>query len=269
MGFLTLPSGEMSYFAERGYWFRHEQLAYYADGAGLKRMAAFFGEGPAGSFLVALMLLSVALAAAGLLYTTFYGLTSLRNPRREWNPLAVGFVAALVAAPLVFLLSGKPYYPHYIYSLYPLAFVPLLFLFRRAFRSRALGVVLAVVLGAVATGQVAMSAVYYDRVDSVVGVESSGEIVRTIYETGQDQRCHISFDVEKSRLNASPLQRLARWSFARPLRVDRRASLRYRVFSPARWEHFTKLPPHRQTLGGRPVAHFRVLSHAVLAWTER
>ena len=272
MGFLVLPSAEMSYFAARGFWFPHDLLDYYVRGPGLAGLAEFLGGGIIGALLVALVLFSLALVMTGLALALATSCGALLRGRRL-EPLSAALLLSLAIIPATFLLSGKPFFPHYIYPLYPLAFVAPLHALRPLTTHRA-GFPAAVGLVAlVALAEVTITARYYREVDAPIGVASSTEVVRAIHEVG-DELGHfgpvsISFDIEKSRLSPQPLLRLARRRFVRPIQTHPRAELAYRIFSRARWEQFQSLPPHQRRIAAAPVGGSRELEHVVLAWSHR
>ena len=271
LGFFLLPTNEVSYFVERGFWFRHDTWAYYADGPGLGGMTAFFGGGVGGTLLTAAMVASVVAATLGIVALVGVLVTDRERRRallRE-NPLVPAFGVALAVIPLVFLFSKKGYFPHYIYPLYPLAFVPLLVL---VWRFRARRALYALCVGAAllhAVAGVAVSGTYYKEVDAKFSVRTASEVVHAIYDTARDRTCHISYDIERSRLSPFPLLRLARWGYQRPIHLDDRADLRYRIFSPTRYAAFRELPSRRQRIRGLPVTGERHLTHVVLMWGER
>jgi hypothetical protein len=269
-GFLTLPTAELSYFAERGFWFPHDVFAYYQTGAGLAGLAEFAGGGVPGALLVAALLLSVLLAAVGLV---FLCVRAVARPRQVVaDPLDLSFLLSLVIVPAVFLASNKPFFPHYIYPLYPLAFVAPLAALRPLLacrRARRTAVAAAVALVAVvAVSQVALSARYYADVDSPFGVRSTTQAVETILDVAQGGPVDISFDVEKSRLGPQPLLRLARRQYLQQIAYDPAAARRVRIFSPSRWQVFQALPESRQRIRGARVSGFRVFPRVVIVWAE-
>lgn len=270
LGFGLLPTAEVSYFAERGYWFRHDVASYYGDGPGLAGMQEFFGGGATGTLLTVWMGLSVLLAGAGLVALVWVLLAD-RERRRQLlreNPLVPAFLAAPVAIALAFGLSHKPFFPHYIYPLYPLAFVPVLVLVWRLRHTRVLAVLLALLVAG-AAANVAISGQYYRRVDAVVGLEASEAVLRTVYEVGRDRTCAISYDVEKSRLHPQPLQRLATHYFRRPISLDRGAPLRFRILTPTRFAVLAKRPKAQRRIDGVAIRGVRNLGAAVLVWADR
>lgn len=270
--FLTFPTTEISYFAERGYWFPHDTLHYYgAEGPGLAGMATFLGGGAWGDVLAGAVVATVVLVAAafvGLLVALVVSSRARRVLLRE-QPLVPAFFAAVVAVPALLALAGKPFVPHYALPLFPLAFVPLL-LGVRALTARRAGLVAVSVLTlALATANVATAARYYGEVDARVSIPSTEEVVRTIYEVGRDRSCKIRFDMEKYRLDSRPILRLAKWRFGREIHEAEDADVRIRIFTPLRWAAFRALPEFRQRIDGVRVAGSRELTHVVLAWADR
>lgn len=272
IGFLQLPTADISYFAERGYWFDFQVLDWYgAKGPGLDGLIAFLGGGTAGTILGGAAALTVALAALallGLLVALAVSGAARRRLLRE-DPLVPAFLAALVTVPALLAVSGKAFVPHYVFPLYPLAFVPLLVAVERLTRRRAAFVAVAALTGAIVVADVGIAARYYAQVDALVGLDRSEEVVRAIYAAGRDRSCRITFDIEKSRLDARPYVRLANGHFGRPIHETLDADLRFKVFSTSRYEHFAKTPEPYRRLDGARVQGTVHLEDVVLVWSDR
>jgi hypothetical protein len=266
VGFVSLPSTEASYFVARGFWFPHDVFAYYKGGPGLSELFTFLGGGAVGALLIAGTLLSLAVVAAGLIAVLIRVCTKPRMLLDE--PLTVAFLLALLTIPAVFLLSGKPYFPHYVYPLYPLAFVAPLAALRPLLARPSTARVSVALVALVALSGIAISARYYREVDGLVGVRSSTEIVETLLDVARGAPIDISFDVERSRLSPGPLQRLARYRYLQNLTHASGAPVRARIFSPARWQQFQSLPEYQRRLRGAPLAGSRTLSRVTVAWTR-
>lgn len=272
IGFLLLPTAEVSYFAERGYWFvdHHVLRWYFGEGPGVAGLAEFLGGGTGGALLAGVALFTVAMMALALvgLFGALAVSPAARRALRA-NPLVPAFLAALVTVPALLAVANKSFVPHYVFPLSPLAFVPLLVVVERLTRRRAAFAVAALLTGVVVVADVGITARYYDQVDAMVGVEASEEVVQAIYEVGRDRSARITFDIEKSRLDARPLVRLADGHFGRPIHEAGDADLRFRIFSPARYAQFSKVPPERQRLEGLRVQGAKELGHVVLVWADR
>jgi hypothetical protein len=272
LGFLLLPTAEVSYFAARGYWFDHHVLRWYGpEGPGVDGLVQFLGGGTSGTLLAAVAALTVAVLGASLLGLTAALAVSRRARRallRE-NPLVPAFLAALAVVPLLLAVSKKAFVPHYVFPLYPLAFVPIVVAVERLTRRRAAFLAAGALTLVVAVAEVGVAARFYDQVDATVGYDSSAEVVRAVYDVGRDRSCRISFDIEKSRLDARPYVRLAAGHFGRRIHEVEDADLRFRVFDYGRYAWFQGLPEVRQRIDGAPVQGVRPLEHVVLVWADR
>jgi len=272
LGFLLLPTAEPSYFAARGYWFDHHVLRWYGgEGPGVAGTVDFLGGGAPGALLAAAAGFTVAVMGACVL-GLFVAVAVSGRARRallRQNPLVPAFLAALAVVPLLLALSKKSFVPHYVFPLYPLAFVPVVVAVERLTRRRAAFVVAGALTAVVAVADVGIAARFYDQVDATVGYDSSAEVVRAVYDVGRDRSCRIGFDIEKSRLDARPYVRLAAGHFGRPIHEVDDADLRFRVFDHGRYAWFRSLPEPRQRIDGARVAGTKTLEHVVLVWGDR
>jgi hypothetical protein len=134
--FLGFTTTDISYLWKQGFWFPFD-LARFWRGSGVEQTSGFFarvGWAPAAwAGLVASWIFTILSwgAFARVLWRRLR-----RNAADESNVLPIAFVTAVAGIPLLYLLSGKGGYPHYVSTVLPLAFLPPAFLLGQMFRHR-------------------------------------------------------------------------------------------------------------------------------------
>lgn len=142
--FLGFTTTDVSYLWNQGFWFTFD-LARFWRGSGIQQTQLFFartGWAPlCWTMLVASWLFTLASwvvfgrALWRRLRSDAHARDARRDARRDpQNILAVAFLTAVLAIPLLYLLSGKGGYPHYVSTVLPLAFLPPAFLLGRLLR---------------------------------------------------------------------------------------------------------------------------------------
>jgi hypothetical protein len=132
--FLGFTTTDLSYLWNQGFWHPFD-LARFWRGTGVQQSRAFFdrsGFPPvAWAALVTTWLFTIL--SWGLFLPEIW--RRLRaNLRAPDNVLPVAFVTAVIGIVVLYLLSGKGGYPHYVSIVLPLAFLPPAFLLGKLFR---------------------------------------------------------------------------------------------------------------------------------------
>ena len=134
--FLGFTTTDLSYLWNQGFWFPFDLVRFWR-GAGVAQTQTFFQNN--GLAPIAWL----ALVASWILT----GISWLYFARALWRRLRVNALAAANVVPFAFLtgvggivllyaLSGKGGYPHYVSTILPLAFLPPAFLIGRMFKHR-------------------------------------------------------------------------------------------------------------------------------------
>ncbi len=259
LNLLVFASGEMGYLLRKGFWFPYDEIQFYFQQDGLAVTRSFFDS----TLLVVFVLISLLLSFAALVYW-LVGL--IRSGRSAWkfltrDPLVLGFTLALVLTPLLLLLGRKSYHPHYIYFFYPLAFVPLLYLFSRFETGRRyLAVIFWVAVAAVC--QTIMSAQVYRHSEKPISYPTQRAVMDFIYETAGERHFAIDLRLTRSRFGTHSFHVLAQRYFKKPFRENHRADLRYTLFDRQEGRWF--LSGDNPTIFGRPVRNQLELDAAVV-----
>jgi hypothetical protein len=262
LNLLIFASGEMGYLLRKGFWFPYNEMQFYFQQDGLTITHNFYGGSLGADFLVAITLISLALALAALV---FWLVGLFRSGKGIWkflktNPLYLGFALALILTPLLLMLGKKSYHPHYIYFFYPFAFVPLLALFSRFDAGRYIAVL--VWVGVAALCQTVTSAHIYQRSERPISFPQQRKAMEFIYATSDNQSFAIDFRLTRSRFDTHPMHVLAHRYFDKPFRENHRAKLRYTIFDWKEGRWF--LESGQPTVRGRPVNDYRDLKASVV-----
>ena len=262
LNLLIFASGEMGYLLRKGFWYPYNEAQFYFRQDGLKITHDFYGGSLGADLLVAVVLISLALATAALV---IWLVSLFRSGRGIWkflkaDPLVLGFALALVLTPLLLLSGQKSYHPHYIYFFYPFAFVPLLAFFSRFDSFRYVAVL--VWVGVAALCYTIASAHVYQRSERPISFPQQRKVMEFIYETSGNQSFAMDFRLTRSRFDTHPMHVLAHRYFEKPFRENHRAKLRYTIFDWKEGRWF--LEGGQPTIRGRPVQDYRDLKASVV-----
>lgn len=263
--FFGFGTTELGYHVEKGYWSHpYLELRYYFERHGFQTTADFFGGGLGGALLVGVTVGTLILAAFAWLRWLWRIARAGRGAfaRLTRTPLDLTFGLALVLLPLLTLGGKKVVHPHYLYVFYPVAYLPLLYVFGSRLRGRSL-VPVALWLALVVPVGLWASARYYRVEDHPISVGEQERLLEYIYDSAEEEEYAI--DIRLPRLAYFPytLHQLAWAHLHRPLRENAESPQRYVVLP--RDEGFRRLrepPPHR--IDGRPVRDYRVIDTAVI-----
>ena len=262
LNLLIFASGEMGYLLRKGFWFPYNEIQFYFQQNGLEVTHNFYGGSLGADFLVAVTLISLALALTALV---IWLIDLARSGRGIWeflktNPLYLGFALALILTPLLLLLGKKSYHPHYIYFFYPFAFVPLLALFSRFDAFRYIAVL--VWAGVASLCFTIASAHVYLKSERPISFPMQRKVMQFIYDTSGDKSFSIDFRLTRSRFDTHPMHVLAHRYFKKPFRENKSAKLRYTVFDWKEGRWF--LEAGQPTIRGKPVQDYRDLKASVV-----
>jgi len=262
LNLLIFASGEMGYLLRKGFWFPYNEFQFYFKQDGLEVTHHFYGGSLGADLLVTVAVLSLALAFAALVV---WLVDLFRSGRGIWkflktNPLYLGFALALILTPLLLLLGKKSYHPHYIYFLYPFAFVPLLALCSRFDAGRYLAAL--VWVGVAALCYTVASAHVYRFNEKPISFPQQRKMMGFIYDTSGDRSFALDFRLTRSRFDTHPLHVLAHRYFEKPFRENHRSDLRYTIFDHREGRWF--LESGQPTIRGRPVQDYRDLGATVV-----
>jgi hypothetical protein len=122
--FVAFATTDVSYLWKQGFWRPFDPFAFYG-GRGVAETADFLARGGPASVGWAALVAGWAFTAGAWIWFAATLRRRLRTGvRTTGNLLAVACLVAVAGIPLLYLLSGKGGYPHYVNAVLPLAFLP-------------------------------------------------------------------------------------------------------------------------------------------------
>jgi hypothetical protein len=174
---LSMATTDASFLVAKGYWSGFDPIAFWT-GDGPTRTASFYGGSGARALLFAVQAMGWALVLGGLALLAWR-----RRDDGRGRLFAALFATALASIVLVYLVTRRGGFAHYVSLLAPLASVPLLVSLRRLLRAGPLAwAAVAYALVAPVAGLVIIVALY--KVDSRQSVAQQERIVRYVVEQG-------------------------------------------------------------------------------------
>jgi len=189
---LSMATTDVSFLVAQGYWGGFDAAAFWAHG-GLDRTAAFYGSVHAAALLFAVQAAGWVLLGGGL--------ALLARPRRtdEGGRLFVClFAAGLGSIILLYLLTRRGGFSHYVSLLAPLASVPLLASLRALGRRRWGAMAAAAYLVAAPVAGLLLVTAFY-RLDSRQSIPQQERIVKYVVEQSGGRPFELAFDMAEGR----------------------------------------------------------------------
>lgn len=120
---MVFGTAENSYNLNLGFW-RHDIANLYDMGwSGLRTVYGGY------SLVAAFVLVTMAVATAAWGRAAYRGILNVTTkPMREWDPMGVALVAALVAGAATMLISKREYHPRYTFIIAWLSLMPMIWL---------------------------------------------------------------------------------------------------------------------------------------------
>jgi hypothetical protein len=123
LDFAAFTTVDVSYLWNEGFWHPFGLARFWA-GAGVAETARFYGRAGLAPVAWAALAASWALTAGAWIWFFATLPRRLRAGDGGDRVLAVACLVAVAAIPILYLLSGKGGYPHYVSAVLPLAFLP-------------------------------------------------------------------------------------------------------------------------------------------------
>ncbi|HEY7374243.1 MAG TPA: hypothetical protein VIF57_18920 [Polyangia bacterium] len=122
--FVAFATTDVSYLWKQGFWRPFDPFAFYG-GRGVAETAGFMARGGPAPIGWAALAVSWAFTVGAWIWFAATIRRRLRTgARTTGNLLVVACLVAVAAIPLLYLLSGKGGYPHYVNAVLPLALLP-------------------------------------------------------------------------------------------------------------------------------------------------
>jgi hypothetical protein len=122
--FVAFATTDVSYLWKQGFWRPFDPFAFYG-GRGVAETAGFMARGGPASIGWAALAASWAFTVGAWIWFAATIRGRLRaGARSTGNLLVVACLVAVAGIPLLYLLSGKGGYPHYVNAVLPLALLP-------------------------------------------------------------------------------------------------------------------------------------------------
>lgn len=191
--FLGLATTDVSFLIARGYWYGFDHVEFWKQG-GVARTQEFYAAAGAAPLLWTYQVVGWILTAVGLLCAgADLRAGGERRRRLCRNPFAVVFLAGLASIFMLYGLSRRGGFAHYVLPLALLAPLPAVALLRRLLRFRWIApVVLLYALGAPGAGILILGAYY--RADSRQSIPQQERIVAFVLErTGGTRPFELNF----------------------------------------------------------------------------
>ena len=189
---LSMATTDVSFLVAQGYWGGFDAAGFWAQG-GLARTAAFYGSVHASAPLLAMQAAGWALLAGGL--------ALLARPRRsEGEPrlFAYLFAAAAGSILMLYLVTRRGGFAHYVGLLAPLASVPLLAALRLLLRRPAAGALAAVYAAAAPVAGLLLVVAFY-RLDSRQSIPQQVQIVKYVAQRSEGRPFELAFEMPEGR----------------------------------------------------------------------
>lgn len=219
--FLGFATTDVGYLFSQGYWYHFDPLGFWST-AGVARTGDFYSRAGAPSLLWSYQVVSWLVVAAGLAFAVWLWW----RKKHRWQalraqPLAPAYLASLASIIVLYAISRKGGYPHYVTMLEPLAFLPAVLLLESALRRRGLRYVVVLYLVVAPLVGVLLLRGYYRR-DSRMSIDQQEAIVSFILKKSGGRPFALGFAWRQGR--GLSYQRLAADLFRRPWPVRRGAS---------------------------------------------
>lgn len=185
---LSMATTDVSFLVAQGYWGGFDAAAFWAHG-GLERTAAFYRSVHAAPLLFTVQAAGWVLLGAGLVR-----LGRLRRVETAGRLFACLFAAGVGTIVVLYLLTRRGGFSHYVSLLAPLASVPLLTALRGLLSRRAGAVAVAAYAVAAPLAGVLLVVAYY-RLDSRQSVPQQERIVKYVVERSDGRPFELAFDM--------------------------------------------------------------------------
>jgi hypothetical protein len=238
--YLGFTTTDLAYLWHQGFWHPFDPARFWR-GHGVAETQAFFTAQGLAPVAWAALVASWLMTAGGWVTFVPAMVRQIRaRGRTAANALVIAFATALGGILLLYLLSGRGGYPHYVSAVLPLAFLPPAYLLGRAFRHHWYRWAAGGYLVLFAVGGFLGMRSYYE-LDSRWSIPQSEAAVGFMLERTRAPDGHqLPFQLEIGFGPSSPAdyQIIARQIFHAPLLMVGRADdiIRVNVRSPARGE---------------------------------
>jgi hypothetical protein len=190
---LSMATTDVSFLVAQGYWGGFDAVAFWTQG-GFARTAAFYGS------VHAPVLLFVLQAAGWILLLGGLALLAVRPPRTDEGGrlFACLFAAGVGSIGILYLVTRRGGFAHYVIVLAPLASVPLVAALRWLLRHRAAAVAaVAYAVAAPLAGLLLVAAFY--RLDSRQSIPQQERIVKYVVERSGERPFELAFEMPEGR----------------------------------------------------------------------
>jgi hypothetical protein len=132
--FLGFTTTDLAYWWRQGFWHPFDPARFWRWDGAAATGAFFAAQGLAPVAWAALVASWIVTAAGWVTFVPAMAAQLRERGRAAANVLLVAFATAVAGIPLLYVLSGRGGYPHYVSAVLPLAFLPPAYLLGRAFR---------------------------------------------------------------------------------------------------------------------------------------
>jgi len=189
---LSMATTDVSFLVAQGYWGGFDAIGFWAHG-GLERTAAFYGSVHAPALLFAVQAAGWVLLGAGLAL-----LARRRRADAGGRLFACLFAAGVGSVLLLYLLTRRGGFAHYVSLLAPLASVPLLAALRWLLQRRAGAVAAALYAVAAPVVGLFLVAAFY-RLDSRQSIPQQERIVKYVLLQSGGRPFELAFAMPEGR----------------------------------------------------------------------